>query len=56
MKGRSLYPLILTVEEFLHHFRTVEQVMVEDEASNNFTERFGQIVNQLREAEGVSEA
>jgi hypothetical protein len=54
MKSRSLHPLILTVEEFLNHFRTVEQVMVEEEASNTFTERFGRIVGELREAEGMA--
>ena len=54
MKSRSLHPLIVTVEEFLNHFRTVEQVMVEEEASNNFTERFGGIVKELREAEGMA--
>lgn len=51
MTSRSLHPLILTVEEFLNHFRTVEQVMMEDEAPNNFTDRFGGIVRELREAE-----
>jgi hypothetical protein len=56
MKSRSFHPLIVTVEEFLNHFRTVEQVMVEDGASNNFTERFGEVVNQLREAEGLIES
>jgi hypothetical protein len=54
MKSRSLHPLIVTVEEFLDHFRTVEQVMLEEEASNNFTERFGGIVNELRKAEGMA--
>lgn len=54
MKSRSLHPLLVTVEEFLNHFRTVEQVMVEEEASNNFTERFGGIVKELRKAEGMA--
>jgi superfamily II helicase len=54
MKSRSLHSLIVTVEEFLNHFRTVEQVMVEEETSNNFTERFGGLVKELREAEGMA--
>ena len=52
MKSKSLHPLTLAVEEFLNHFRTVEQVMAEDDA-NNFTDRFGGILNQLKEAEGI---
>ena len=54
MKSRSLHPLILAVEEFLNHFRIVEQVMVEEEASNNFTDRFEGILNGLRGAEGIA--
>ena len=52
MKSKSLHPLTLAVEEFLNHFRTVEQVMAEDDA-NNFTDRFGGILDKLKEAEGI---
>jgi hypothetical protein len=54
MKSRSLHPLTIAVEEFLNHFRIVEQVTAEDEASSNFTERFGGVLNKLKMAEGIS--
>ena len=54
IKSRSLHPLTIAVEEFLDHFRTVEQVTAEDEASSNFTERFGGVLNELKMAEGIS--
>lgn len=53
MRSKSLHPLVVTVEEFLNHFRTLEQAMIEEEASNNFTERFDGILRALREAEGL---
>jgi len=54
MKSRSLHPLTVAVEEFLNHFRIVEQVTAEDEASSNFTERFGDVLDKLKMAEDIS--
>jgi hypothetical protein len=54
MKSRSLHPLTVAVEEFLNHFRVVEQVTAEDEASSNLTERFGGVLNKLKMAEDIS--
>ena len=51
MKQNSLAPLLRAVEEFLMYFRTVEQVQVDEDASNNFTGRFESILMTVRKGD-----
>jgi len=51
---RSFGPLLKTAGEFLSHFRTVEQAMVEEDASKGFTQRFDTTLLALKKAEGMA--
>ena len=51
MKQKSLATLLRAVEELLMYFRTVEQVQVDEDASNNFTGRFESILMSVRKGD-----